>query len=184
MTLGLNYSFGWHYTKSDINNPQAIGGIIGYEFTFFDFLGISTGVATGSFSQNIGYEIGDIRNLKNIYRSNFVTPYLSPKLYLEIGSDDKTSRAKNIYLENRFSYNKIFHNTGFVDNSQSSDKWRFGYSMFVGYLHPIKKRWYVDAWLGFNTLDYGRYLGGIEKKKLKTSTPFQIGVSFSYIIIL
>ena len=178
VSLGLNYGFGCHYANSEVNNPQVLKIAVGYEYNFFDFLGLGVGFMTGGFKQKADLPIKEVRSQKEVYRASFFAPYLAPKFYLEVGSDESTKRGRFLYLENRFSYNLISYHVDKVDNYDISDSWEFGYTVLLGYQHPIAEKWAVDAWLGYDVLDYGKAF----YNHLKTSTPFQVGVGFSYML--
>lgn len=195
----IDLSFGIHYmnNKSDINNPMAIGGSLGYEYDFSTFLGVEIGIRGGGFNQSIGDDKGpnigkELKSLKsslvgeeefksqNLYKGSYWAPYIAPKLYYPI-SEDKSGRERYIFLENRFSYTRASMDLDKLNNTSSGYIKKFlQYEIRGGYQFPIGDQWSIAAWAGYNTFDFGK----IKPKsiKYKNSTPIQLGIGFSYII--
>ncbi|NDV94071.1 hypothetical protein D0T84_03945 [Dysgonomonas sp. 521] len=190
LNAGIDLSFGMPYFSSDRKNPVAGGGSIGYEYDFIFFFGIEAGFRFGGFNQKVGYtdpnigqgESGEVYgNFEDIYRGTFWAPYIAPKLYFPIGYDDKNDRARYVYLENRLSYTRMNLNLDKITNMEgSAHKYGLQYEIRAGYQFPVNERWAINAWLGYNTFNFGRIKPDVIK--FKNSTPLQIGIGFNYII--
>lgn len=191
LNVGIDASFGLHYSNKDINNPFAIGTSLGYEYDVNMFFGIEGGFRFGGFNQKVsfydpnlgvdGINSNNNSNAKDIYRGTFWAPYIAPKIYLPIGYDEKKDRARFVFLENRFSLTRAGLDLDKVTNmSGKAHKYMFQYEIRAGYQFPVDDRWAISCWVGYNTFDFGQIKP--ETIQFKNSTPIQIGIGFNYII--
>ncbi|MDR2956519.1 MAG: hypothetical protein LBV43_15710 [Prevotella sp.] len=191
----IDFSFGIHYGHdSELNNPIAAGGSIGYEYDFNMFLGVEAGIRGGGFNQKVGFSdgpnigqdglkstIGMEGTPETIYKGSYWAPYIAPKIYFPIGYDDKKDRGRFIFLENRFSYTRTNLNMDKVTNMNGSiHKYRLTYELRGGYQFPVDDRWALSCWIGYNSFDFSKV--SPKTIKHKNSTPLQIGIGFNYII--
>ena len=179
INAGFKYLFGWHYTLSQIGNPGVIAADIGYEFDFVPFFGVNAGFGGGGFTQRVG--LGGLRGDNLVYKGSFFSLHISPKFYLPFKYEEKIDRSHYIFIENKFAYNRLNWNFDRLANKGQSIHHEFEYVIKAGYQYPVGRSFSIAAWLGYSTLDY--YKSGIVEfdKKLKTSTPIEIGIGFSYI---
>ena len=100
---------------------------------------------------------------------------------MPIKYEEKIDRSHYIFIENKFAYNRLNWNFDRLANKGQSIHHEFEYVIKAGYQYPVGRSFSIAAWLGYSTLDY--YKSGIVEsdKKLKTSTPIEIGIGFSYI---
>lgn len=180
INAGLDYSFGWHYTLSQKGNPQLVSSYVGYEFDFIPFLGIEAGIGGGGFTQRVG--LGGLHGDNLVYRGSFFSPYVSPKLYFPIKYEEKIERAHYLFVENKFSYNRLNWNFDKLENKGQSYHHQFEYMLKVGYQYPVGRSFTLTASLGYSTFDFYRFGEKETEEKLKTSTPIAIEIGFSYIL--
>lgn len=180
INVGVDYSFGWHYTLSQKGNPQLVAGHIGYEFDIVPFLGIEAGIGGGGFTQRIG--LGGLHGDNLVYKGSFFSPYISPKLYLPIKYEDKIGRAHYLFIENKFAYNRLNWNFDKLENKGHSFHHQFEYTVKFGYQYPVGRSFTLLTSLGYSTFDFYRFGEKETAVKLKTSTPITIEIGFSYIL--
>lgn len=158
------------------------------------FFGVEAGFRAGGFNQSIGYTEGpninpksllkagtEERTVKTVYKGGYWAPYIAPKFYLPINSDEKKDRYRYIFIENRFSYTRANIDQDKISGIQGgTHKFLFQYEIRGGYQFPLDERWAMTCWIGYNTFDFSRINPDIIK--FKNATPIQLGIGFNYII--
>lgn len=164
-----------HYQDDDINNPYYVGANISYELDFSSYLGIQLGIRVGGFRQETGFDYDLFQRKQILYNGNYYTPYLAPIVYLPVWFNERYDQPSKFFLKFTPYYGKITLRTeGFGKKSS----FNFDYDIQLGYQYPITKGWFIQAWVGYSSFDYG--IVSSPSIDLNTSTPLVIGLGVCF----
>lgn len=176
INIGIDFSSAFHqYKDADINNPYYAGANLSYELGFSSYWGIQLGVKIGGFRQEIGYDYDLFQRKQILYNGNYYAPYLAPILYLPVWYNEKCDQASRFFLKVSPSYGKI---TLKSDDLRKKSRFYFDYAIQLGYQYPITQGWFIQAWVGYTSFDYGR--AASPSIDLSTSTPLEIGLGVCF----
>lgn len=178
INIGINFSSAFHhYEDDDVNNPYYAGVNLSYEIDFFSYLGIQLGLKAGGFRQEIGYDYDLFVRKQILFNGSYYAPYVAPIVYLPVWYNEKSHQPCKLFLKFSPYYGKV---TLKPTSRMKNSKFHFDYDIQLGYQYPVTDKWFIQAWVGYTSFDYGAV--AFPPIDLNTSTPLEIGlgVCFSF----
>lgn len=176
INIGIDFSSAFHhYDNDDVNNPYYAGANVSYEVDFSTYCGVQLGIKIGGFRHEIGADYDLVLNKHTLYNGNYYAPYLAPIFYLPVWYNEKYDQPSKFFLKFTPYYGKA---TLKSDGLGKRSKFYFDYDIQLGYQYPITQGWFIQAWVGYSSFDYGREASS--SIDLNTSTPLVIGLGVCF----